>query len=152
MKKFITSIFTGVALLFAACDEAPKFTIKGSISEADGKSIYLSHVGIDKSTLIDSAKIKSDGKFEFRSTQPQSYDFYRLQLEKKGRAITVAVDSTECCHSLLQGISLTQGSNPRLLHWHVDSLPRSHQGSPIYAVLSSYTLCDIRRRTHDLHP
>ena len=56
------------------------------------------------------------------------------------------------CHSLLQGISLTQGSNPRLLHWHVDSLPRSHQGSPIYAVLSSYTLCDIRRRTHDLHP
>ena len=103
MKKFITSIFTGVALLFAACDEAPKFTIKGSISEADGKSIYLSHVGIDKSTLIDSAKIKSDGKFEFRSTQPQSYDFYRLQLDKKGRAITVAVDSTECITLTING-------------------------------------------------
>ena len=28
-------------------------------------------------------------------------------------------------HSLLQGIFLTQGSNPRLLHWQADSLPLS---------------------------
>lgn len=103
MKKFITSIFAAAALLFAACDEAPKFTIKGSVSEADGKSIYLSHVGIDKNTLIDSVKIKSDGKFEFSSTQPESYDFYRLQLDKKGRAITIAVDSTECIDLTING-------------------------------------------------
>ena len=31
---------------------------------------------------------------------------------------------------LLQGIFLTQGLNPRLLHWQADSLPLSHQGSP----------------------
>ena len=36
------------------------------------------------------------------------------------------------CHYLLQGIFPTQGSNPRLLHWQVDSLPLSHQGSPYY--------------------
>ena len=35
-----------------------------------------------------------------------------------------------CCHFLLQGIFLTQGSNPCLLHWQADSLPLSHQGSP----------------------
>ena len=34
------------------------------------------------------------------------------------------------CHFLLQGIFLTQGSNPSLLHWQVDSLPLSQQGSP----------------------
>ena len=37
------------------------------------------------------------------------------------------------CHSLLQGIFLTQGSNLhllRLLHWQADSLPLSHLGSP----------------------
>ena len=33
-------------------------------------------------------------------------------------------------YSLLQGIFLTQGSNPGLLHWHVCSLPLSHLGSP----------------------
>jgi len=35
---------------------------------------------------------------------------------------------------LLQGIFLTQGSNPHLLsllHWQVDSLPLSHLGSPM---------------------
>ena len=33
------------------------------------------------------------------------------------------------CHFLLQGIFLTQESNPHLLHWQGDSLPLSHQGS-----------------------
>ena len=38
------------------------------------------------------------------------------------------------CHFLLHGILLTQGSNPRLLRlldWQADSLPLSHQGSPL---------------------
>ena len=34
------------------------------------------------------------------------------------------------CHFLLQGIVLSQGSNPCLLHWQVGSLPRSHLGKP----------------------
>ena len=33
------------------------------------------------------------------------------------------------CHSF-QGVFLTQGLNPGLLHWQVDSLPLSHLGSP----------------------
>ena len=32
-------------------------------------------------------------------------------------------------HSLLQGIFLTQGSKPCLLHWQAEFLPLSHQGS-----------------------
>ena len=38
------------------------------------------------------------------------------------------------CHFLLQGIFLTQGSNPHLLcllHWQADSLLLSHLGSPV---------------------
>ena len=38
------------------------------------------------------------------------------------------------CNFLLQGIFLTQGSNLSLLHWQVDSLPLSHQGSPSFVV------------------
>ena len=34
------------------------------------------------------------------------------------------------CHFLPQGIFLTQGSNPHFLHWEVDSLVLSHEGSP----------------------
>ena len=36
------------------------------------------------------------------------------------------------CHFLLQGIFPIQGSNPRLLHWQVDSLPLSHLGGPTH--------------------
>ena len=36
---------------------------------------------------------------------------------------------------LFEGIFPTQESNPCLLHWQVDSLPLSHQGSHIYASL-----------------
>ena len=57
------------------------------------------------------------------------------------------------CHALLQGIFLTQGSNPHLLgplHWWVDSLPLAPPGKPTYipaaAVAKSFqscpTLCD----------
>ena len=34
------------------------------------------------------------------------------------------------CHSLLQGIFPTQGSNLHLLHWQMDSLPLNHLGNP----------------------
>ena len=37
------------------------------------------------------------------------------------------------CHFLLQGIFPTQGLNPHLLHWQVDSLPPCHLRSPLSA-------------------
>ena len=42
------------------------------------------------------------------------------------------------CHSLLQGIFLTQGANPSLLHWHADSLWLSHQGGPCINPVVAY--------------
>ena len=46
------------------------------------------------------------------------------------------------CHFVLQGIFLTQGSNPHLLHWQVDSLPVSHLGnSSVYLVLCNFIAC-----------
>jgi len=49
---------------------------------------------------------------------PLSTEFYRQEYTGVGG------------HSLLQRIFPTQGSNPCLLHWQVDSLALSHQGSP----------------------
>ena len=37
------------------------------------------------------------------------------------------------CHALLQGIFLTQGSNPRLLHWQAGSLPLAPPRKPTYS-------------------
>ena len=42
------------------------------------------------------------------------------------------------CHFLLQGISLTQGSDLCLLSWQADPLPQCHLGSPFKHYLSKY--------------
>ena len=49
------------------------------------------------------------------------------------------------CHFLLQGIFLTQGSNPplRLLHWQADSLPLSHWGSPLFKIMDHFFLQNV---------
>ena len=39
------------------------------------------------------------------------------------------------CHFLLQGIFPTQGSNPSLLHWQVDSSPLSYPGTKLSTLL-----------------
>ena len=44
-----------------------------------------------------------------------------------------------CCF-LLQGIFLTQGLNPRLLHWQADSLVLSYLGSPYLAIKKNEVL------------
>ena len=48
------------------------------------------------------------------------------QLQHVGSVVTA--HGLSC--SIARGIFLDQGSNPYLLHWQVDSLPLSHQGSP----------------------
>ena len=53
------------------------------------------------------------------------------------------------CHFLLQGIFLTQGSNPHLLcllHWQVNSLPLRHLASPLmYYMLSVNVVLSMRK-------
>ena len=44
------------------------------------------------------------------------------------------------CHFLLQRIFPTRGLNPGLLHWQLNSLPLSHQGSPVYDSLHTLIL------------
>ena len=51
------------------------------------------------------------------------------------------------CHSLLQGISLTQGSNLHLLHllhWQTDSLPLSYLGSLWHSWADFPLFCGFR--------
>ena len=47
------------------------------------------------------------------------------------------------CHALLQGISLTQGSNPHLfhlLHWQAGSLPLAQPGKPSVCTAAAKSL------------
>lgn len=110
MKKLHIIILAAVAIIFTCCKNEPQFTIKGTVTNAEGKSIYLSHLGVNKNTLLDSAKIDKEGTFRFSQPSPDSYDFYRLQLDKKGRSVTIAIDSTECVTLTADGNNFAESS------------------------------------------
>lgn len=77
----------------AACEKDASFTLKGTVSGAAGKTLYLTHVGMGKIEVLDSIPLDEVGNFNFSEPRPECYDFYRLQL---GRGIiNIAIDSTE---------------------------------------------------------
>ena len=49
------------------------------------------------------------------------------------------------CHFPLQGLFLTQGLNPPLLHWQADSMPLAPPGKPCYysGKVKIYSLCVV---------
>ncbi len=91
MKKM--SLFVFAALVLASCNKEPKFNVKGTVADADGKMLYLEASGIEGVEAIDSAKLKGDGEFSFKQLRPESPEFYRLRVGDK--VINFSVDSTE---------------------------------------------------------
>ena len=87
MKKIL--LFTTVITLFVAC--TPKANIAGSIADAKEKTIYLEHTGLTATTLLDSAKLGENGKFNFKLETPQYPDFYRVRIGNQ--FVVFAMDS-----------------------------------------------------------
>ena len=58
-------------------------------------------------------------------------------------------NSGVCCHFLLQGIFLTQGSNQPLLHWQADSLPLNHSEAH-YSIHSVMTNLESIFKSRDI--
>ncbi len=66
MKKLLLTL--GVAaLVFTACDNTPKYTIKGSIKNLDANKIYLKEYRGGQAIVIDSADVKK-GEFVMKGT------------------------------------------------------------------------------------
>ena len=82
-------LFTG----FAACNRGQVFHVKGVISNAEDKMLYMEHSSMNGVMVSDSIKLGKDGKFSFSGSRPEAPDFYRLRIED--RIINFVVDSTE---------------------------------------------------------
>lgn len=85
--------FCSAFLFLFACDRQPVFHLKGVVSDATDKVLYLEHIGLSSAEVIDSVKLGKEGKFSFKQARPEAPDFYRLRLD--GNAINIAADSTE---------------------------------------------------------
>ncbi|MDX9746932.1 MAG: DUF4369 domain-containing protein [Paludibacter sp.] len=90
MKRIVFAVFI---IGIASCNQHKKFTVEGQIDGAEGEIIYLEHTGLEKSTLLDSMVVKSNGQFRFKSSRPEYPDFYKLIVN--GQQLHFAIDSTE---------------------------------------------------------
>lgn len=91
MKKLLTVVLAAVVLW--ACDNKPKFTVEGTVTGAEGKTLYLEASALEGIVPLDSAKLKGNGSYRFRCDRPEMPEFYRLRID--GKTINFAVDSTE---------------------------------------------------------
>lgn len=84
-----------LTLLTVACQpQVDRFTLNGQIVEADGKMLYLDHMGLDKVEVIDSVRLDAEGQFSFSPAAPKDcFDFYRLRVD--GKVVNLSIDSTE---------------------------------------------------------
>lgn len=91
--KLYNLLYLPLLLGVVACQD-PSFSIKGEIENADGKTIILEkpdHAGIW--IPLDSAKLKSNGKFSFSQPAPAAPEVYRLSLD--GNYVYFPIDSVE---------------------------------------------------------
>ncbi|MDR0697872.1 MAG: AhpC/TSA family protein [Tannerella sp.] len=80
-------------IIVGGCRKSDEFMVKGVVAGASGQTLFLEHTGLSTVTVIDSLKLKPDGKFLFKQKRPEYPDFYRLKL--KNQLIHFSVDSTE---------------------------------------------------------
>ncbi len=93
MKRTFIVIATVLTMVFAACDNTPKFHVRGTITDAADSMLYLSAITTDGVKTIDSTELSEDGIFEFESVAPQAPEFYALHLNR--HYIEFSIDSTE---------------------------------------------------------
>ena len=90
MKKIILFVFV---LALIGCQHTPTFTIEGTITHANGETLYLEHTGLVKTTALDSCVLDANGDFKLHAVAPEHPDFYRLRIASQ--SLPLAIDSTE---------------------------------------------------------
>ncbi len=93
MKGFPYIIFSVVLVFLAGCNRPEKFEIRGKLTNAEGKKIYLEELMVASVRPVDSAKVSSSGEFVFRQ-HVSIPTFYLLKLSENN-FVTLLLDSAE---------------------------------------------------------
>lgn len=86
-------LFFFCMLVLVSCHHAPVFVVEGTITNADGKTLYLEHTALMKTDVMDSVELDQSGTFRLKATAPIAPDFYRLRIG--GRSLPLVIDSVD---------------------------------------------------------
>jgi len=91
--KRIFFVSVALAIFTFACKKHDGFVVKGKITNAEGKYVYLEELKVASSVPVDSIKLGKDGTFQFEGKIGYP-NFYLLSLNKNN-FITLLVDTVE---------------------------------------------------------
>jgi hypothetical protein len=86
-------VYLVLVLVLVGCQQVPTFTVEGRVTNAVGKTLYLEHTALVKTSILDSCVLDSVGAFAFSASAPAYPDFYRLRVGSV--SLPLAIDSTE---------------------------------------------------------
>jgi len=93
MRRFLTANVLIILIFLVGCNRPEKVEIKGKISNASGRKIYLDELMVSSIRPVDSVKISSTGEFTLRQ-HVGIPTFYLLKLTDNN-FITLLIDSAE---------------------------------------------------------
>lgn len=105
MKK---ALLFSLILTLVACQDTRTFTVRGHVSNAEGKTLYLEHTALLQTTCLDSCTLDAEGSFSFQHPSPKYPDLYRLRIDSK--SLPLIIDSTEqiTINTPIDSIAITQ--------------------------------------------
>jgi len=111
MNRYILFIYFCCTVLFTvSCSNKGQFTISGHISNTEGQYVYFNKLNVSSVEKIDSIKLKTKGKFEFKGTVFYP-TFFLLKIGDE-KFITLLVDSSE--HVEIYGDAINFSQNYRV--------------------------------------
>lgn len=131
MKRI--GIFFALCLLLTACNHTPQFEVTGTITGADGETLYLEHTALMQTDIIDSCVLNADGNYTLHGTAPEYPDFYRLRIGQKYAVLVIDSLDHIALHTTLDSLPVTEqftGSEQSVL---VAQLRNSLRSQPIDA-------------------
>lgn len=96
MTKRILLIAAAGLFLATGCRQEEQFTITGTVTDAEKKTLYFEAVTLKGVQALDSTTLDKEGHFSFHGNRPENPEFFRLRIASQ--MIHLAVDSTETLH------------------------------------------------------
>jgi len=93
MRQFFYIFSLLLVIFFSGCNKN-KYQIKGTISNAEGKTLVLEKMQLDRNLPVDSVALNKNGKFSFTGERLNIPTFFKLRLSQSN-FITLLVDTTE---------------------------------------------------------
>jgi peroxiredoxin len=94
MIKYISIASAGLFLASCGSSGSGKFSLKGTLSDSKGETVYFEKLASQQPEVLDSVQVDGEGNFEFKKDYKIKIGFYRIKTSPRDFAMLV-LDSAD---------------------------------------------------------